>query len=429
MGPKSKTSDNGSVTGWLRAVLDRGPWRAVLAGIAVFAVSSLVTAAGVRYAEAQLDKGRGYVSEHTGPQGLFRFDSTYYLDIATDGYSYDGDPCSSQNVVFMPAFPMLTRAVSRLSGLGPIDAGFWVVRLCLLVGSIVLFRFIDEAYGTTAAWFVLLGLHFSAGSWAFHAYYAESVMLLFLALSLYFHRSGRDLPLALSACLLSATRVTVAPFSALFALHFMIRAGNELRARPDGWGPTLVRTTRDVAYAAVCVGGLAGYLIDLQRRYGDPFELIASIKHCAWSKFHQPMSLLDLFTFRDLLHRIGEAMERTEPFLTDVRTTSLIWTVLALAACVVPLARRRLDFTVLGFCGYFLLTYYATGKSEWLQSNFRYFAAMFTIYLLAYESYTFLLERWPAAVVRSLFVGLLAVNAVYMWIYLTRFAAGHWYYF
>lgn len=429
MGPTSKTPNAGSVTDRFRAVLDHGPWRAVLASVAVFAVSSLITAAGVRYAEAKLDKGRGYIAERTGTQALFRFDSIYYLDIATDGYSYDGDPCSSQNIVFMPAFPMLTRAVTRLTGLDPIDAGFWLVRLCLLVGSIVLFRFVEDFRGPTAAWFVLLGIHFSAGSWAFHAYYSESVMLLFLALSLYFHRSGRDFPLALSSCVLSATRVTVAPFSALFSLHFLIRAGQELQVRPDGWSRALASATRDLALAAVCVGGLAAYLVDIRRRYGDPFELISSIKYCAWSKFHQPMSWLDLLTLRDLLQRIDEALGRTEPFLTDVRTTSLIWTLLALAACVVPLLRRRLDITVLGFCGYFLLTYYATGKTEWLQSNFRYFAAMFTIYLAAHAGYTFLLERWPAPVVRSLFVGLFAIDAVYMWIYLTQFTAGHWYYF
>src|SRR5581483_11281661 len=46
-----------------------------------------------------------------------RWDATWYLDIATQGYRYHPDtPTAQQNIVFFPAFPMALRIVGRLFG-------------------------------------------------------------------------------------------------------------------------------------------------------------------------------------------------------------------------------------------------------------------------------------------------------------------------
>ena len=38
---------------------------------------------------------------------LARWDTFFYLDIATRGYQWNGDPLKGQNVVFFPLFPLL----------------------------------------------------------------------------------------------------------------------------------------------------------------------------------------------------------------------------------------------------------------------------------------------------------------------------------
>src|SRR5262249_57761468 len=56
-----------------------------------------------------------------------RWDAGWYLQIVTEGYKYaPGDPAIQQNIVFFPAYPMLTRVLGRLFGgdmIGYVTAG------------------------------------------------------------------------------------------------------------------------------------------------------------------------------------------------------------------------------------------------------------------------------------------------------------------
>jgi hypothetical protein len=275
----------------------------------------------------------------------------------------------------------------------------------------------------------LLGLSFSPGSFAFHAYYSESVMLLFLALALYSHDRGQDLLLGLSSFVLGATRVTVAPFSILIALGFAYRAFLAVRRRSAGEALPLAAVARLLALAVVSVGGLALYLGYLAREFGNPLELIPAIKYCAWEKSHVKMSLVELVTLRPLLDHVIAAIERPYFFVLDVKTTNLIWTLLALTAVVYHGVRRRFDLLTTGFIGYVLLTYYANGKAEWMESSYRYYAPVFTIYLMAYDAYAYLRSRLPDVVVHAVFLALFSVNVMYMVFHVALFASGRWHFF
>ena len=44
---------------------------------------------------------------------LARWDTFLYLDIATRGYHWNGNPLQQQNVVFFPLFPLLMRVGRR----------------------------------------------------------------------------------------------------------------------------------------------------------------------------------------------------------------------------------------------------------------------------------------------------------------------------
>lgn len=397
--------------------------------LTVFVASYFLALAGVYLAQYYLEKGPSFIPLTTIQDGFVRWDSLVYRDIVEGGYSYDGDPCLETNIVFMPAFPLATRALAGATGLGTQSAGLWVVRVCFLAALFVLYLWISDRFGTRAALFVLLGLCFSPGTFAFHSYYSESVMLLFLALSLYFQHRGQDGWLSLSSFVLGATRVTVAPFAVLIALGFLYRAVQTVRRRQAGAPLPVVPVLRLVALACVSVGGLFLYLAFIAREFGNPFELIPAIKYCAWDKSHIEMGLLELVTLSPLWGHIGAAIERPYFFVLDVKSTNLIWTLLALASIAYSLLRRRFDLLTLGFASYVLLTFYANGKAEWLESSYRHYAPVLPIYLMAHDAFGYLRARLPDELVTGIFLALLSINVMYMVLYMALFTSGRWHFF
>jgi hypothetical protein len=109
---------------------------------------------------------------------LARWDTFFYLDIATRGYQWNGDPAQGQNVVFFPLYPLLMRGLGAAIGGHPLLAGLIVSLLAFLLALVYFWRWIadrlDADAATGAAWLLSafpLGVFFSAA-------YTESLYLL-----------------------------------------------------------------------------------------------------------------------------------------------------------------------------------------------------------------------------------------------------------
>jgi hypothetical protein len=122
-----------------------------------------------------------------------RWDTGWYLSVAIDGYDADPTrPAAQQNIVFFPAFPMLTRAAGRLLGGGALPTllgGTLVSFGAFLWALVYLFRFArdmlaDAAQADQAMWLV------AAYPFAifFSAVYSESVYLLAIVAACYHFR-------------------------------------------------------------------------------------------------------------------------------------------------------------------------------------------------------------------------------------------------
>src|SRR5437870_6965355 len=59
-------------------------------------------------------QGNGYWNVNSPLRYLLRYDSGWYLRIAVQGYSYNGNNSIEQPVVFYPLYPLAGRFVSRL---------------------------------------------------------------------------------------------------------------------------------------------------------------------------------------------------------------------------------------------------------------------------------------------------------------------------
>ena len=102
-----------------------------------------------------------------------RWDSSWYLGIADNGYGAGGSPA------FFPLYPLLVRAGGWIVG-SPLVAGVLVSGACLVVALAALHELTRLELGAGAARWTVVALALSPVSFFFSAVYSES---LFLALS------------------------------------------------------------------------------------------------------------------------------------------------------------------------------------------------------------------------------------------------------
>ncbi|MFN7982891.1 MAG: mannosyltransferase family protein [Vicinamibacterales bacterium] len=120
-----------------------------------------------------------------------RWDASWYMDIATQGYRFHADdPTAQQNVVFFPAFPMALRMVGRLFG-GSVAAhlfGGTALNIVIFFFALVyLYRLTRDLVGDegSAASAAMLTATYPF-AFFFSAIYTESTFLL-CAVAVFYH--------------------------------------------------------------------------------------------------------------------------------------------------------------------------------------------------------------------------------------------------
>jgi len=103
-----------------------------------------------------------------------RWDSTWYLTIAQDGY---GSPHSHAQAAFYPLYPLLMRAGGWVVG-SPLLAGILVSLVCFLVALVLLHRLVALELGGRYARPAVLLTAFFPSALFFSAVYSESLFLL-----------------------------------------------------------------------------------------------------------------------------------------------------------------------------------------------------------------------------------------------------------
>ncbi len=102
-----------------------------------YGISAFIVFAGVCF-------GRTFIPQQYHPRGggsprlldsFANWDGYWYAKIARNGYSYD--PRAQSSVAFFPAYPVLTMAVSRLTGMDT-EAGMLIVSHVALIGVFLL---------------------------------------------------------------------------------------------------------------------------------------------------------------------------------------------------------------------------------------------------------------------------------------------------
>jgi hypothetical protein len=124
-----------------------------------------------------------------------RWDGGWYLGIATDGYQFIPDqPTRQQNIVFFPAYPMLIRGLSLLTGGGLssyLTAGAIVSLGAFFFALIYLYALARDTLGEDEARYALWLLAAYPFALFFGALYTESLFLLG-ATGAFFHLRKRQ---------------------------------------------------------------------------------------------------------------------------------------------------------------------------------------------------------------------------------------------
>lgn len=186
-----------------------------------------------------------------------RWDSVWYLLVATDGY---GSPADHPQAAFYPLYPLLMRAGGWVVG-SPLLAGILVSLACFLGALVLLHRLVALELGDAHARPAVLLVAFFPSALFFSAVYSESLFLLLSVGAFLAARRERWALAGVAGGLAALTRnsgvLLLLPLAILFL--YGPRAGGLRAAARARWLPRY-RLTPHVLWLALVPFGLALYL-------------------------------------------------------------------------------------------------------------------------------------------------------------------------
>ncbi len=185
----------------------RGAAVSVLRVLAIWLISRGLVALGTAFGKTYIPYGQG--DWEAGPawyHRLLRWDSEWYNIIASQGYSYTGDPNAAQSVVYYPLFPLLARGLSAITGLATTDALLIVANVASLAAVLLLHRFVRGQFGERIAFLTVALLSFFPASVFLSVGYTEPLVLLLMVGFFLMLQQQRFVAAALLAGLAAATR-------------------------------------------------------------------------------------------------------------------------------------------------------------------------------------------------------------------------------
>ncbi len=327
---------------------------------------------------------------------LLHWDSGWYVLIATQGYSYNGNPEQQQPIVFYPLYPLLSRLVAATFGIFAGDALLIIANLSSFAAILLLFKLVRERFGDDSALLTIALLSFFPTSLFFSAGYTEGLALLFIVGFFLLIERESWLLAAIFVALTLATRATGIVLLPVLLLAMWRKARGDF-AWLAWYAPLCL---------AVASSGLWLYMIYLWAAFGHPFAFAQG--QAAWHG-HTSLGhrLFSLVTLRPIIfaHYMSIAPAAFDAWF-GVMFLALLF-----------LARRRLPTTMLLFALGVVLLPLPTLANGQLTSMSRYGLLAFPIFIALAD---FCRERsWLTFSIFGLFGGML-------FMYSTLFAQSYW---
>ena len=220
---------------------------------------------------------------HPWLAGWMRWDAGWYAAIADVGYSYTG-PGRQSPVAFFPGYPLLLRFVSEPFGNTQL-VGIVLTFVLGLAATVVFHHWAARRLGARAARFAVGALLLYPFSWfLFGAVYSDALFLLAAVTAFLLLDLDRPVAAGLVGAIATASR-PVGPAlvvaMCLFVLARTTEGDREDRRRLRL--PQLSRLRPNDAGVLLSVLGIAGYVLFLQRAFGEPLAFIKVQSAPGWN--------------------------------------------------------------------------------------------------------------------------------------------------
>ena len=196
---------------------------------------------------------------------VFQGDSGWYAGIVNNGYRFSkADIGTEQNTAFYPLWPLISRLFITWTGLPTMDGMLLLANMLGYFGFLVAGLALRSAIGESAALAGVMFMCLYPDSVYFSAGHTESLMLLLFGLFLWLLERKKFWMAAVVAALASACRgvgLFLAP--ALMLSYWQSVAGHDSKK--------CFKMLKGGVLGAIGVSGLAGFMIFLWSRFGDPF--------------------------------------------------------------------------------------------------------------------------------------------------------------
>jgi len=261
---------------------ERRPGRLGLAGLAALEsvaepLAVFLTTRGcllvLAYAATALFPKTAYAAKAWPFGGLFdpwvRWDSAWYLQIASEGYVYRPEAQAS-TVAFFPLYPLLIRVAAPILG-GPVSAGLVISDVALALALCCLYQLAARRFDRDVARRSALLLSCYPFAYFLGAVYTEGLFLLLAVAAFWLAERRRWWLAGLAAGLAGATRLVGATLGPALGLLYL----EQRRYRP-----------REVRPDALALGlaplGLLVFTLYQYLAFGDPFVTLKS----AWGYYN-----------------------------------------------------------------------------------------------------------------------------------------------
>ena len=266
-------------------ILQHIPWKGVGAVAVAFFATRLFLAVVLYMSMIELpvwDPNAYWnaVPDNILANGLIRWDSGYYRDLAQSDYTALPN---TRYTVFFPLYPLTIRLAALFTG-DVHYAGLLVSNLMFLVALGFMYALARTEYDPDTAGRVVFYLAASPPAFFCSAYYTESLFLALLLGAMYYTRRQKWLLAAALGGLASLTRYNGVFIAAYIALEGYWLNGGRFLAAPFSWKTQLalaqnwiqvwLKSWRALLAAAGSALGLLAYMLYLQLNFGDALAFI-----------------------------------------------------------------------------------------------------------------------------------------------------------
>jgi hypothetical protein len=331
---------------------------------------------------------------------LLRWDAGWYLKIAREGYSYNGNDLTQQPVVFYPLYPALSKIVASVFGISEAAALLTVSNISILLTALLFFKLVKDEYGHEVALLATAALSLFPTSLFFSAGYTESLTLLLIVTFFLLLKKGHFLSASIAAGCVMATRSTGIILCAPLLLELWRNRGRDLRRAIPLTGACVVLAT----------SGLWLYMTYLWAAFGRPLAFTTDMR--AWGEGTAIGSeLLRAVTLQPFRH-----LADIWKFGPDPNTLSP-W-IFLLSLLLIICFRKRLTTPLLVYAlGVLLLPYFTLSGSVGFVSFTRYVLLAFPLFIIAGRIFQ---ERvW-------LGVSVIGLSAAMLFMYTAFYAQWYW---